>query len=397
MITVDAPALAPDGTDAPDEPAAPVAPPAPTVRVAAALDRTWAWITGLRPSLAVGLLLGLTLARSGFWLEENGAVLWVNLARAFPAPLSDWRTNSVTGPALGHLAGVETTSEWLTLHFFVLLAVVGLLAALVAGRFATRETRTVAAVWLALGSIAPALTQRIGSYDVYVIAGVALAVWGRRRSAVVAGGVLLGATSAEQGLVGLVAAGLVAVALTDADAARPGLLTRVRAAAELPHLATAAAALTVTRLVVLAAHRSTDILVPTRAEVFGTYLGDSLGNARAAGLSGVYAYLGLGWGLVVLAALALGWNRRTLAVVLVGLVAVPASVTITTLDGTRVFAMVSMAAYLVVLGRLADATGAGHLDRRFVRRATTAALLVAPLLPALMTAPSGDPHFVMPF
>ena len=395
MITVDAPALAPDETDE----TVPTAPTAPTVRVAAALDRTWAWITGLRPSLAVALLLGLTLARSGFWLEENGAVLWVNLARAFPAPLSDWRTNSVTGPALGHLVGVETTSEWLTLHLFVLLAVVGLLAALVAGRFATRETRTVAAVWLTLGSISPALTQRVGSYDVYVIAGVALAVWGRRRSAVVAGGVLLGATSAEQGLVGLVAAGLVAVALTDldADAARPGLLGRVRSAAELPHLATAAAALTVTRLVVLVAHRSTDVLVPTRAEVFGTYLGDSLGNARAAGLSGVYAYLGLGWGLVVLAALALGWNRRTLAVVLVGLVAVPASVTITTLDGTRVFAMVSMAAYLVVLGRLADATGEGRLDRRFVRRATAAALLVAPLLPALMTAPSGDPHFVMPF
>ena len=392
MITVDAPALAPEQAG---EAGPPVAPTAPTARVAAALDRTWAWITGLRPSLAVGLLLGLTLVRSGVWLEENGAVLWVNLARAFPAPLSDWRTNSVTGPALGHLVGVETTSEWLTLHLFVLIAVVGLLAALVAGRFATRETRTVAAVWLALGSIAPALTQRIGSYDVYVVAGVALAVWGRRRPAVVAGGVLLGATSAEQGLVGLAAAGLVAVALTDAP--QPGLLDRVRSAAELPHLALAAAALTVTRLVVLAAHRSTDVLVPTRAEVFGTYLGDSLGNTRAAGLSGVYAYLGLGWGLVLLAALVLGWDRRTLAVVLVGLVAVPASVTMTTLDGTRVFAMVSMAAYLVVLGRLADATGEGRVDRRFVRRATAAALLVAPLLPALMTAPSGDPHFVMPF
>lgn len=380
-----------------DTPTAPSAPAVPTARVAAVLDRTWDRITGLRPALAVGLLLGLTLLRSGVELEENGAVLWVNLARAFPAPLSDWRANSVTGPALGHLAGVETSSEWLTLHFFVLLAVVGLLAGVVASRFRTREARTVAAAWLALGSIAPALTQRVGSYDVYVVAGVALAVWGGRRGIVVAGGVLLGATSAEQGLVGLLAAGLVAVALAEADPDRPGLLGRLRSSAVVPGLAAAGAALTVTRLAVLALHRSSGIVVPTRAEVFGTYLGPSLDNAASAGLAGVYAYLGLGWGLVLLAALACGWGRRTVALVLVGLVAVPASVTVTTLDGTRVFAMVSMAAYLVVLGHLVDAAGEGRVDRRFVRRSTTAALLAAPLLPALMTALSGDPHFVMPF
>lgn len=373
-----------------------VGPPQPaTARVAASLDRVWDRLVALRAWIAVGLLLALTVARTGIGVETGDTIHWVRLARAFPQPLSDWRTSSVTGPALARLLGMDTVEGWLVLHSLMIVLVVGLVGVLVATRFPTRQARMVAAIWLALGSVAPAVAQKVGWYDVYLVAGVALVVWGGRRGTAVVGGVLIGLTSAEQGVVGLVGAAVVAAALVDEHG--DGIVGRIRRMPILPDLVAAGAALALARLAVLAVQRTYGIVVPTRADVFGRYLGDSLGNAATAGLSGVYAYLGLGWGLVLLAALALRWDRRRTATVLAGLVALPALVTVTTLDGTRVFAMVSMPAYLVLVARVADGFGAGTVERSLVRRATTAALLAAPLFPALMTAPTGDAHFVFPF
>lgn len=372
-------------------PGLPAPPWAPAVAV---LDRCWDRVTGLRASLAVVALVALTVGRAGLGFEGDGTT-WIELVRAFPEPLDDYRSNSVTGTALARLVGVDSIDGWIALHLVVLLLAVVVVGRVIVDRFPTGEGRALAAIWVALGSAAPALTQKVGSYDPYVVLGVVLVTWGRRRWAAVVGGVLIGATSAEQGIIGIVGAVVVAAAL--ADDVGDGVLGRLRRVTVLPVLGVGVAAVAATRLALVAWYRATGATVPSRADVLGSFLGESLANAATAGLAGVYAWLGLGWGLVVLAPLALRWTRGQTVAVLAGLVALPAAVTVATLDGTRVFAMVSLPAYLVLLGRLVDAVGEGAVERTFVRRATVAALLAAPLLPALLTSPGGEPHFVFPF
>lgn len=372
-------------------PGLPAPPWAPAVAV---LDGCWDRVTGLRASLAVVALVALTVGRAGLGFEGDGTT-WIELVRAFPEPLDDYRSNSVTGTALARLVGVDSIDGWIALHLVVLLLVVVVVGRVIVDRFPTGEGRTLAAIWVALGSAAPALTQKVGSYDPYVVLGVVLVTWGRRRGTAVVGGVLIGATSAEQGIIGIVGAVVVAAAL--ADDVGDGVLGRLRRITVLPVLGVGVAAVAATRLALVAWYRATGATVPSRADVLGSFLGESLANAATAGLAGVYAWLGLGWGLVVLAPLALRWTRGQAVAVLAGLVALPAAVTVATLDGTRVFAMVSLPAYLILLGRLVDAVGEGAVERTFVRRATVAALLAAPLLPALLTSPGGEPHFVFPF
>mgnify|MGYP003404915893 FL=1 len=78
------------------------------------------------------------------------------------------------------------------------------------------------------------------------------------------------------------------------------------------------------------------------------------------------------------------------------LIAVPAVATITTLDGTRVFAMVSLPALLVVIGWV-DAQALGERSERVLQRVATAALLAGVVLPALVTHTGGGHWFMFPF
>lgn len=368
---------------------------APGARAVVLLDRVWDRITAWPAAVAVLGLVALTVLRSGVHADQQDAAVWLRLVRAFPQPRSEWRTNTITGPALAKITGVASVDGWIALHVVALLAMTALVAWVIAARFPTRRARTLGAVWLALGAVPPALTQKIGSYDVYVVAGVALVVWSGRRWMAVAGGLLLGITSAEQGLIGLVCALAVAASLVEGEGL--DLVERLRRIDVLPALAVGAAATVIGRAGVVIWIASQRFVVPSRVDVVGTYLGDSLDNATSAGLAGVYAYFGLAWGVVLLAAFTLPATTSRRSMLLVALVGVPAAVTVTTYDGTRVFAMVSLAGFLVLLGRVVDAVESGKVDARFACRATAAALLAAPLLPALITAPHGGAHFTFPF
>lgn len=102
-------------------------------------------------------------------------------------------------------------------------------------------------------------------------------------------------------------------------------------------------------------------------------------------------------GVVLLGWAAGAWTRRSFAAVALSLLLLPALATVTTLDGTRVFAMVSFPALLVLLGWVVDRVEAGSREARFARRATIVALAASPLIPALITEPNGLAHFVFPW
>lgn len=381
----------------------------------AALDRFWVRLVDLSgPLLFLGLAV-LAIVRSGVHHAEYEIGAWLHLTEAFPDPLADWRANSVLGPALGSLVGVTEQWQWVLLHGVVIAAVAGLTAWCLVERFPDRVGRRVAAVWLAVGAVPTVLLQKVGSYDPYTVAGCLLVVLGGRTGTAVVGGVLIGLTSAEQGAIGLMGAAVLVVILAsddtdrenDADAAGTGgtgtaagggLLGRLRRAPAGELLLVGLAALVVARVLLLASFSVRGGSVPSRTSVLGELLGDSLRNVATSGGVGVYAWFGLGWLVLALVWLVGHWDGRTMAAIVAVLVAGPVVATALTLDGTRVFVMVALPAFLVLLAWLADRVSRlDAADTAIVTRITVAALLVSPIVPALVTEPAGNPWFGFPW
>lgn len=361
--------------------------------VVRALDRTWGWLSSRSGPVFALLLVGYTVLRTGVSVDREDATMvgvWI-----FPEPIPDYRANSLIGPAVGHVAGVRTWPAWTYLNVGVLVAVLVVVSRCLVSAFPSKERVRVAAIWVSLCAVAPSVLQKITSYDPWTVMGSALVVLPRRRRlpCALAGGVVVALSNAEQGLLGLAAAGVLLVALPQGDADPP---VRDR----LLPLAWAAAAIVATRVVVLVWWAHLGAEVPSRFDVFHIYLGDSMRRAVGSGLAGVYSWYGVAWLVVGFAAVVAGATGRMTPVRWLGvgtaLVVVPAAVTSTTLDGTRVFAMVSLPAFLVLL-RWIDARSVGEAAQRTVQRLTAAALLAGLLLPALVADPRGEFWFRLPW
>lgn len=372
--------------------------PSPGGRLRAALDRAWDRLGSGSPVALLAGLATLVILRSGVGLSRLDVPFVLAYIESLPRGLPDWRANAVVGPALARLLGVETEAGWFTLNGALVVGVAVLAGWCVARRVRSRPARMVATTWLALASFPVVVLQRIGWYDAFTVAGAFLVVCSRSRALALAGGVLLGLTNAEQGVVGLVAAALVAVALRPDGVSFGTGLRDLRHHPLGPALAAGLAGLLLARLGLLALFTAQGVAMTTRGDVFGGLLGRSMVNSLSAGGTGVYAWLGAAWGVVGLSWFVRSWALRRWLELVAAVVALPALATLTTLDGTRVFAMVSLPALLVLVGWVADraddpaAPGAG-----IVRRATVAALVLAPVLPAIISEPTGNVWFSFPW
>ncbi len=370
------------------------APATPAARTLALVDRTWDRVVAA-PGLRFGVLLtAFVVLRAGIMAHADTAAS-LRLVDAFPHLPVDFRSNSIIGPLLGWALGIDDRSTWLQLNAVLVVAAVAVALACLRARFPDVAPRRMATTWLALGSLPPVILQKVGGYDVYTLAGSFLVVLAPTPALAGLGGVLIGATSAEQGLVGLLAAAAVAVALSGRtgegrDGWRAGAQGLLRTALG-RNLVAGVVGTLLARLAVLVAFAVWDVQVPSRFDVFGEFLGPALSNAWGAGLGGVYAWLGIAWAVLGLLWLAGDGDLRRWLVVVGLLIGPAAAVTVTTHDGTRVFAMASLPALLVVLGWVVDRVhDAERPDlRRLAARVTGTALLLSPLLPALVTDPSG--------
>lgn len=79
----------------------------------------------------------------------------------------------------------------------------------------------------------------------------------------------------------------------------------------------------------------------TRSGIFLGVLSDSLRNNITMGTTGIFGWFGLAWIAVILCLWGIRQDRLGVGLVSIGLIGLPALVTITTLDGTRVFASIS--------------------------------------------------------
>lgn len=373
-------------------------------RVAGRLDQGWRWFLGAPDALVALLLVALVVFRSGVALGRSDIAAVRQITESFPTPVLDWRSNSVIGPALGHLVGVDANAHWFVLHGVVIVVLAMVVAVCTRRRFTGTGSRRIAATWLALSSLPPVVLQRVGSYDPYTALGAVLVVWGGGLVPATLGGVLLGLTSAEQGVLALLGAAGVALALRPASDGTPtapggaGLRGAVAGSPLLRQLLAGLAGLLVARALVLAWFAAEGADVPSRTSVAGDLLGDSLRNAAGSAGAGIYAWFGLAWAVLAAAWIIGRWSRTTGASVAAALLVPGALAWATTLDGTRVFVMVSLPAFLVLLAWLVDQLEVWPVaGRRLMERLTVAALVLAPIVPALIAEPSGAPYFVFPW
>jgi len=370
----------------------------PADRIVGLLDSGWNLLCSASGSVvAVGLLL-LVVLRSGVALGRSDLHAVLVITDEFPHPVLDWRSNSVLPYAVAHAIHVTEPWQWFLLHGAVTVAFVAVLAGSLRSRFPTPSARRMAAVWLAVGSLGPVLLQRIGSYDVYTALGVVLIVWSRRSRLALVGGILIGLTSAEQGALGLLSAVALVAVLGASEHGAASMVERLRTSPLARCLGLGLVGVVAARALVLAWFAAQGAHVPSRGSMMGSLLGQSLRNAAGTGGAGIYAWFGLAWGVVLVGWLVCSWRPRVLAGVLACLVLPAALATMTTIDGTRVFVMVSLPAFLVLLGWVIDRVeSAPRVDAQLVRRITIAVLVLAPIAPALIAEPSGSTYFVFPW
>jgi hypothetical protein len=317
-------------------------------------------------TFVVVAFLGLvTVLRTG--VVEYRQPLQLEIAEAFPRPVTSYRGGAVISPILANVFGVDSEPSWFLLHLAATAALFAALILLIWRRFpSTHQRLFVTAVVLASGLPVTALV-RVGHYDIWLHIGALLVVFSKTPIGTAAGGLLMGFTNVEQTAVALVTLGVV-VALLD-----PLVLRR---------LAAAGGGLVVAWASIRGWYAAYDVPTESRADFFGENLRASLQGFKRSAPVQAYSWFSAAWIAVLSIAI------RPL--VLVALIALPALSAITTVDGTRVFVACVLPAFLFLVANAAD-----HFNRQELEKLTVWTVIVMCVTPGLSTFVDG--MIVMPW
>jgi hypothetical protein len=230
--------------------------------------------------------------------------------------------------------------------------------------------------------------HHLGGYDVFTAIGVTLVALGGTPALTLLGGVVLGATNAEQGVAAVICGALVYWAIPSTSGTRTTLRDTVsRFAASLIGLA-------LSRVGVLIWFHAVGATVQSRFDEFGQLLAASLENAASLGATGIYSWLAAGWVMVVAVLWQLrerelgqhGQPQRWVAAG-VGLVILPAIATVTTLDGSRVFGAVGGVALMVALVWFSEMSD--RPEGKWILKCSAALMIFGILIPTIVTTYRG--------
>jgi len=343
------------------------------------LLRVWIRIEALPTWIFIAWILTLLILRTGpGWA---GTAELEHFARDFPHPGPTFRSNSVLGSIIGWATAIHTRMPWVLLHAGLTLGWFALVGWLLQRRLSTERAWRVSMVWLSFFAGPASMLRRLGSYDVFSATGAALIALSATPLLALAGGVIIGATNAEQGVLAVFCGALACWAIPTED----GSHTAFREV--LSRFGAALAGLVASRTLVLIWFHYLDATVEGRNAVFNRLLSGSLFNAIGLGTTGLYAWLSVAW-IIVIATL---WQLRNQPVrwlaAGIGLVAIPAAVTVTTLDGSRVFAVVGSVALLYALMWFAEM--ASKPEGTSALSASAALMLFGLLIPSVVTVYTG--------
>ena len=318
------------------------------------------------PLPLAAMAIAFILAKDGLaFATGNTTNFFLPASQALPQP-TGYFSSSLGNLLLARALGIDDVSRWMALHIVLMAAAIGLalLLVLLPGREgATRDRQGQAAMVLVLlaSSALHTLPGSIGMYDPVTFAGGSLLVLGRSRVLRGLGLVVMCLGNPEQATL----ASVCLLVLSLHPAARHWRRTGI-----------VAVGLSATWLVVMQAWLATGG-AGSRIVVLPYLLGQSVSATLANPALVIWLWLGCGW-LIVGALLA--WSRgRDRWVVALALIIIPTLVTLVTVDGARVFGMVTLPAFLVAGGICW--TYLSDVER--IRRASAGAfLMLLVLLPA---------------
>lgn len=265
---------------------------------------------------------------------------------------------------LPYLLRIDSFAAWWQLHAALTALLLLGTGALLWWRLRSHESFRVALFWAALGAFPVSVLQFIGIYDVYTLAGGTLMALSTGAASAFSGGLLMGAAHPEQALVAacaLLCAAHGMARIADVNV-RSGALGVVLGALAVKLYA----------LGVEAGH--------SRADLLGSRIARSLGNALQVGTSGVYAWYGMAWLVVVLMISTVPRDTAGRVWAALGLVLLPAFATLMTLDGSRVFVCTAWPAFAYSLAVCCESKSLKSI--RGLHALTAASVCLAPLLPA---------------
>jgi hypothetical protein len=341
--------------------------------------RLWDRIEDLPSWLFLTWITALVVLRSG--VSWSGTEELEAFARTFPHPGETFRSNAVLGPALGWALSADTLTKWILLHGTLTAGWFALTGVLLRRTLGNGRRWRVAMVWLTFASVITSMLRHLGSYDVFTLTGATLIALGGTPWLALLGGLVMGATNVEQGLLAVACGALVHWALSDPDGGSRTLGVTIRT------FAPAVAGLVLARAAVLLWFARLDAAVQGRGDAFGQLLEDSLMNALSLGSLGAYSWLGAGWVIVIATLWRLRDGPTRLLAAAVGLIATPLAATVTTLDGSRVYGAVVSVALLLALvcfAQRADRPGGDWL-----LGSSAALMVVGVLVPAIDTTYRG--------
>jgi len=343
------------------------------------LLRAWARIEALPTWVFIGWIATLLILRTG--LSWGGTGELERFARNFPHPGATFRSTSVLGPTIGWATGIHTGMSWVLLHAGLTIGWFTLTAWLLRRRVGSVRAWRVSLVWLTFLAAPASMLRRLGSYDVFTAIGVALVALPATPWPALAGGAIMGATNVEQGGLAVLCGALAFWAIPDSEGVHASLRNLAL------RFGAALAGLLGGRLVVLIWFQLVGAQVEGRSDAFTRLLVDSVRNATALGVTGVYAWLSVGWIIVLATLWQLRAHPRYWVAAGIGLVAIPAAATIVTLDGARVFSAVGGIALMLALVWFAQM--ATRHEGEWVLSCSAALMLFGLLIPAVVTVYTG--------
>jgi len=299
-------------------------------KVEGLLDRLGSWWLARGPWVAGSLTALFILMKDGVsFATGNVANFYLPASQALPAA-SGYYSSSVGNLALARLLGIETVTSWLVLHGVLVMLAIALAMAL--AHRSSIAPMNVALLALLAASATNVLPGSIGIYDPVTYAGAVLIALARPIWLRCLGVVIMCLGNPEQALV----ASICLLVLSLHPNARQWRRTAALA------VGICAAAWLIAQLWIMSSGAGSRIVV------LPYLLGRSFEATLANPWGVIWTWLGCGW-LIVLMLIAANRGRDRW-VLLTALVALPAAVTLVTVDGARVFGLVVLPAFLVAAG-----------------------------------------------
>jgi len=285
----------------------------------------------LRRSASVQIFLAFALlfAKNGFDIElRNIQEAYLPGSLLFPEP-AGYFSASFGQVAFANILNLTNTTTWIVAHTVLTVVILGFIFLLIVKNRNTDRSYMILVI-VATTSAAAVLIS-IGKYDIFTFGGGAILVLARSNWVASIGALLMASGNPEQAL-------LVSISLL--------ILTRLQTFKTFRARAWIALAVSLLSWIAVQFWFLRSDLDQGRLSLIPKFLGESLSNMVTDPLLQIWAWLGVGWIIVLVALILMKKNERI--VVMASVIAIPALASVVTADGARVFGAIALPSFLLI-------------------------------------------------